>query len=343
MLVEAHMRGSAEQGKRTLPTQSIQQQQQQQQQQETQEHPSQFTPIAYQQSLLTRPSGDVRYQEPEPSPPFEESQQSLPSITSLLGNVQQSEPSQSSDHRRSLSKAQSSPNIHVQTRQSRSPYPGASLRRSQGFSQSLTSRRESALSQPQTWRDDPQQHDPYMSQPSYPMETQQQRQAPPIMSPVRTAVQPPYISPQETPTTQGFEFPYYQQEPAMGQIMPTHSQNPFYPPPPTTPSYLQQGTEMTVPAQYPFTPITSQLPSSGISYVGDTRAMLQGRAVSMGALRGPQRIGASPQEEDKRRRAASASARFRRRKKEQEEENLKEINRLEKKIEDLKKEYSPSL
>ena len=67
--------------------------------------------------------------------------------------------------------------------------------------------------------------------------------------------------------------------------------------------------------------------------------MLQSRAASMGALRGPQRIGASPQEEDKRRRAASASARFRRRKKEQEEENLKEINRLEKKIEDLKKEY----
>src|SRR6266513_1949128 len=67
--------------------------------------------------------------------------------------------------------------------------------------------------------------------------------------------------------------------------------------------------------------------------------MLQGRAVSMFALRGQQRIGTSPQEQDKRRRAASASARFRRRKKEQEEENLKEIARLEKKIEDLKKEY----
>jgi hypothetical protein len=67
--------------------------------------------------------------------------------------------------------------------------------------------------------------------------------------------------------------------------------------------------------------------------------MLQGRAVSMGALRGSsQRIGTSPQEEDKRRRAASASARFRRRKKEQEEENLKEIARLEKQIEELKKE-----
>jgi len=77
--------------------------------------------------------------------------------------------------------------------------------------------------------------------------------------------------------------------------------------------------------------------------VGDNRAMLQGRAASMGVLRGPQRIITSPQEEDKRRRAASASARFRRRKKEQEEENLREIARLEKRIEDLKKEYNPLL
>ena len=82
------------------------------------------------------------------------------------------------------------------------------------------------------------------------------------------------------------------------------------------------------------------IPASGVTYVGDSRAMLPGRAVSMGSLRAPQRlVGVSPQEEDKRRRAASASARFRRRKKEQEEENLKEIARLEKKIEDLKKEY----
>ena len=80
------------------------------------------------------------------------------------------------------------------------------------------------------------------------------------------------------------------------------------------------------------------LPPTGVTYVGDSRAMLPGRAVSMGSLRAPQRLGVSPQEEDKRRRAASASARFRRRKKEQEEENLKEIARLEKKIEDLKKE-----
>jgi hypothetical protein len=333
------MRGSAGQGKRTLPTQSIQQQQQQQTQLQASEQPAQFTPIAYQQSLHSRASGELRFQEqPEVSPPFEESQQSLPSITSLLGNVQQSEPSQSSDHRRSLSKAQSSPSLHVQTgRQSRSPYPGAGLRRTQGFTQTLPSRRDS---NPQTWRDEPQQHDPYMSQPSYSMETQQQRQAPPMMSPVRTTLQPPYISPQETPTTQGFEFPYYPQEPTIGQMLPTHSQNPFYPPSSST-SYLPQGAEMTVQTPYPFTPITTQLPSSGVSYVGDTRAMLQNRAVSMGSLRGPQRMGASPQEEDKRRRAASASARFRRRKKEQEEENLKEINRLEKKIEDLKKEYCP--
>ena len=81
------------------------------------------------------------------------------------------------------------------------------------------------------------------------------------------------------------------------------------------------------------------MPASGITYVGDSRAMLQTRAASMGAIRGVQRMGISPQEEDKRRRAASASARFRRRKKEQEEENLREIARLEKKIEELKKEY----
>ena len=43
--------------------------------------------------------------------------------------------------------------------------------------------------------------------------------------------------------------------------------------------------------------------------------------------------------EDKRRRAASSSARFRKRKKEQEEENLQEISRLEKKIDDLKREF----
>jgi hypothetical protein len=98
---------------------------------------------------------------------------------------------------------------------------------------------------------------------------------------------------------------------------------------------------MPMQPQYPFNPGIANIPSSAVSYVGDSRGMLQGRAVSMGSLRGgPQRIGVSPQEEDKRRRAASASARFRRRKKEQEEENLKEINRLEKKIEDLKKEYA---
>jgi Basic region leucine zipper len=85
----------------------------------------------------------------------------------------------------------------------------------------------------------------------------------------------------------------------------------------------------------------STMPLSGVTYVGDSRSILQNRAVSMGAIRGPQRLGVSPQEEDKRRRAASASARFRRRKKEQEEENLKEIARLEKKIEELKKEYRP--
>lgn len=93
---------------------------------------------------------------------------------------------------------------------------------------------------------------------------------------------------------------------------------------------------------YAFNPMGSNVPPSGVTYVGDSRPMLAGRAVSMGSLRAPpQRLGVSPQEEDKRRRAASASARFRRRKKEQEEENLKEIARLEKKIEDLKKEYDP--
>ena len=90
---------------------------------------------------------------------------------------------------------------------------------------------------------------------------------------------------------------------------------------------------------YAFNPMGSNISPPGLNYVGDSRSMIPGRAVSMGSLRAPQRLGVSPQEEDKRRRAASASARFRRRKKEQEEENLKEIARLEKKIEDLKKEY----
>jgi hypothetical protein len=129
----------------------------------------------------------------------------------------------------------------------------------------------------------------------------------------------------------------------MSQALNTPTQNPFYPP--STPTYITPGTEMMpMPSQYPFNPGMPTISSSGIGYVGDSRGMLQGRAVSMGALRGPQgRMGVSPQEEDKRRRAASASARFRRRKKEQEEENLKEIARLEKKIEDLKKEYVPLL
>lgn len=117
------------------------------------------------------------------------------------------------------------------------------------------------------------------------------------------------------------------------------TQNPFYPPPTPAP-YIAPSTEM-IPMQqpYPFNPIVPTIPASGVTYVGDSRAMLQGRAVSMGSLRGPPRMAVSPQEEDKRRRAASASARFRRRKKEQEEENLREIARLEKKIEELKKEY----
>jgi len=96
---------------------------------------------------------------------------------------------------------------------------------------------------------------------------------------------------------------------------------------------------MPMQSPYSFNSVVPTMPTSGVTYVGDSRAMLQGRAVSMGTLRTPQRMGISPQEEDKRRRAASASARFRRRKKEQEEENLREINRLEKKIEELKKEY----
>jgi hypothetical protein len=95
---------------------------------------------------------------------------------------------------------------------------------------------------------------------------------------------------------------------------------------------------MPMQSPYSFNSVVPTMPPSGVTYMGDSRGMLQGRAVSMGTLRTPQRMGISPQEEDKRRRAASASARFRRRKKEQEEENLKEINRLEKKIEDLKKE-----
>jgi len=93
-----------------------------------------------------------------------------------------------------------------------------------------------------------------------------------------------------------------------------------------------------MPPSYPFSAVPPNVSPSGVTYVGDSRALLPGRAVSMGTLRLPQRLGVSPQEEDKRRRAASASARFRRRKKEQEEENLKEIARLEKRIEELKKE-----
>jgi hypothetical protein len=168
---------------------------------------------------------------------------------------------------------------------------------------------------------------------------QQQRPTQPQISPTRT--QPPHISTGNPTLPQGYDYlanPFY---PAQDPGIPTtQTQNPFYGQSNTT--YLTPTTEM-VPVQspYPFNPAAAQIPSSGITYVGDSRAMLAGRAVSMGSLHGPQRIVTSPQEEDKRRRAASASARFRRRKKEQEEENLKEIQRLEKRIEELKKEYSP--
>jgi len=168
------------------------------------------------------------------------------------------------------------------------------------------------------------------------METQTHRLQQTQISPVRTNIQPPYISPQETTPVQAFEFPYYgSTDPTIAPGLPAPSPNPFYVPPAPTP-YLASASEMiSMPPSYPFQPNVSP---SGVTYVGDSRAMLPGRAVSMGTLRLPQRIGVSPQEEDKRRRAASASARFRRRKKEQEEENLKEIARLEKRIEELKKE-----
>jgi hypothetical protein len=100
---------------------------------------------------------------------------------------------------------------------------------------------------------------------------------------------------------------------------------------------------MGIQAPYPFNPLAGQMTPGGVTYVGDNRAMLQGRASSMGTLRGPQRMITSPQDEDKRRRAASASARFRRRKKEQEEENLREISRLERKLEEMKKEFATIL
>ena len=332
----AHYRGSAGQDKRIQPPQQSQQ---------LQEHSSQFTTGHPQQPVSGRVSGDLSYQEQHvTTPTYDEYQQSLPSITSLLGNVQPTEPQQGSPHRRALSKVQSSPNIRAQTRQPRSPFPGSGIRsRSQVFNPpTIANRREStALVVPQSWRDEPQTHEQFFPQQPYPGETQApQRPHQPQISPVRTSVQAPYISPQETPTAQGFEFPYYApQEPAMTQVLNTPTPNPFYPP--ATPTYITPGTEMMpMQPQDPFNTGIPTIPSSGVTYVGDSRAMLHGRAVSMGTLRGPQgRMGVSPQEEDKRRRAASASARFRRRKKEQEEENLKEIARLEKKIEDLKKEY----
>ena len=341
LIIAAYYRGSAGQGGRSQQSHPSQQP----------EYPpsSQFA-TGPQQTFPGRTSGDSPYQEPHGgTETYEELQPSLPSINSLLGTVQPSEQQQSSPHRRGLSKTQSSPNIRAQQiRQPRSPYSGSGIRsRSQAYNApSAPLRRESgSLIVPQTWRDEATTHEQFLPQPLYTLDTQlTQRPPPPPISPVRTSLQAPYISPQETPTNQGFDFPYYpQQEPPIGGTLSTPSQNPFYQQPaPTT--YITPGTEM-IPMQppYAFNPMGSNISPSGLSYVGDSRAMLPGRAVSMGSLRAPQRLGVSPQEEDKRRRAASASARFRRRKKEQEEENLKEITRLEKKIEDLKKEYASAL
>jgi hypothetical protein len=296
-----------------------------------------------------RSSGDLPYQE-QTAPAYDDFQQPLPSINSLLGSAAQAnEPQQTSPHRRGLTnKVQSSPNLRDQAvRQARSPYGGSGLRsRSQAFNTSTAApppprRDPGALVVPQSWRDDTSQ-DQFFSQPSGsysldPQTSQRPPPQPPQISPVRTTVQQPYISPQETPTAPGFDFPYYPSDPSMNQPMSTPTQASFYPS--STPTYMGPGPDM-MPMQspYSFNSVVPTMPTSGVSYVGDSRAMLQGRAVSMGSLRAPQRMGISPQEEDKRRRAASASARFRRRKKEQEEENLREINRLEKKIEDLKKE-----
>jgi len=298
-----------------------------------------------------RISGDLTYQEQTtPTPAYDDYQQPLPSINSLLGSAAQAnEPQQTSPRRRGLTKVQSNPNLRDQAvRQARSPYPGSGLRsRSQAFNTSAAvpppPRRDTgALVVPQSWRDDTSQDQFFTQQPapSYPIDTQIPQRVPPPppqISPVRTTIQQPYISPQETPTAPGFDFPYYPPDPSINQPMSTPTQPPFYPA--SAPAYGAPGTDMLpMQSQYPFNSVMPSMSPSGVTYVGDSRAMLQGRAVSMGALRGPQRIGISPQEEDKRRRAASASARFRRRKKEQEEENLREINRLEKKIEELKKE-----
>lgn len=343
----AHYRGSSREGKRPLSTQQLQQQQQQQQrqQQRTQqqfEHPAPI-PTRRQQTVHASTSAASPYQERVSTPAiYEEVQPYLPPITSLLGNVQQGVAQQPpSPHHPTLTRAQTSPTLQAQARPSRSPFGGSTSRpHSQAFTPvAIPPRRESTAFTPsQGWRDDLPPQDPYMQQPPLPMEVSgQPRPAPPQISPIRTTMpqQPTHISPQETPS-QGFDFPYYA-EPPPAPILPSHTQPTFYQQPPNP--YIAAGTDILQP-QYPFTPLTTQMQPPSVTYVGDNRAMLQGRAASMGVLRGSRLI-TSPQEEDKRRRAASASARFRRRKKEQEEENLREISRLEKRIEELRKEYFP--
>jgi len=332
----AHYRGSTGQDKRSLTTS--------QQVQPPLERDPQISARRHQPAQ--GPASSESYQgHTTPPSTYEDFQTSLPSITSLLGTVQQSQPQSISPHRRTLSKAQSSPNIRGQTREPRSPFPGSTRRpRSQVFNPqiptSLPPRRESGsvvVSQP--WRDDHPLHEQFLPQPSYQMEAHAQRSQAPQISPVRTNIQPPYISPQETTPIQGFDFPYYgSTDPTIATGLSAPSPNPFYVPQASAP-YLAPTSEMiSMPPSYPFSAVPPNVSPSGVTYVGDSRALLPGRAVSMGTLRLPQRLGVSPQEEDKRRRAASASARFRRRKKEQEEENLKEIARLEKRIEELKKE-----
>lgn len=116
-----------------------------------------------------------------------------------------------------------------------------------------------------------------------------------------------------------------------------HEQNPFYPL--STHASMTPGTEMmpTQP-QYPFDTGDTAILESAPSH---SPGILQSHSISTGTFRaGPHPICVSEKEDDKRRRAARASALFRIRKKIQEEKILKEIKRLEGKIEDLKKEYA---
>src|ERR1700694_33783 len=139
----AHYRGSAgsNYGKRQQP-------------QTQQHHPEHTQYSTVHQQQVQAPDPSYHEQASSTTPSYDDFQQSLPPITSLLGGVsasaQQSESQQPPPQHRPLSSVQSSPTLRGQRHHSRSPLPRSNLRTQTYSGQAYTTpalqRRDSSLS-----------------------------------------------------------------------------------------------------------------------------------------------------------------------------------------------------